>query len=486
MTTPAERTHCIWVVDDDQAIAWVLQKALQKAGYEVVTLPDVRSAVRSLSDTQRPPDVILSDIRMPQESGLQLVDYVRAHRPDTPVIIMTAFGDLDSAVGAFKQGAFDYLTKPFDIDAMLQVVSRAINSAEPMQADAAAPLNPLPMLGHSAAMQGIFRVIGRLSSSSMNVLIRGESGTGKQLVAQALHQNSPRSGAPMIEINTAAIPTELLESELFGHEKGAFTGAYCRRTGRFEQSNGSTLLLDEIGDMPLMLQTRLLRVLSEGRFFRVGGHEEIQADVRIIAATNQDLEKQVETGCFRLDLFHRLNVISLSLPPLRERGEDVVLLAKHFLARATDKLQVEAKYLSKPAQRRLSEYHWPGNVRELESMMQRLAVMVSGRRITAEDVSLETPQSAASSHHGGADSAARSWRRDLHAATLSRLTAGETGLAKTLAEQFERVLIVAALSHTGGHRRQAAAYLGWSRNTLSRKIRQLGIDTGPGAAGGTQ
>ncbi|MGA8261914.1 MAG: nitrogen regulation protein NR(I) [Arenicellales bacterium] len=459
----------VWIIDDDESIRWVLQKALSKAGYDTRSF-ESGEGVPALLERERPAAVI-TDIRMPGINGLNLLEEIRGRDASLPVIVMTAHTDLESAVDSYRGGAFEYLPKPFDLAEAVRLVERAVSERDAGEATrrAAGPVSAL--IGEAPAMQEVFRAIGRLANSRVNVLICGESGTGKELVARALHVHSARAGQPLVTINTAAVPGELLESELFGHEKGAFTGAHERRTGRFEQAHRGTLFLDEIGDMPPNLQTRLLRVLSDHRFYRVGGHTEIEVDVRIIAATHQDLEKSVAEGRFREDLFHRLNVIRLVLPPLRDRREDVPLLVEHFLAATARELQVEPKQLTPEALVLLQAFAWPGNVRQLENVCRWITVMAPSQRVTREDLPLEMRGQAAP--EGEPD-----WTRYLRQTVRQRLTLGEQDILQTLGSDFERVLLTTALQHTDGHKQEAARRLGWGRNTLTRKLRELGIDRG--------
>jgi two-component system nitrogen regulation response regulator GlnG len=471
---PSSGRPSVWVIDDDRSIRWVLEKALAAAGMAVRSFASAEEIARPLART--PPEVIVTDIRMPGMSGLDLMSEIHARHPDIPVIVITAHTDLDSAVASYRGGAFEYLPKPFDVDEAVRLVERALEhrrwrgggarNRSPIRSRTPSPAPEI--IGEAPAMQEVFRAIGRLSGSHLNVLINGESGTGKELVARALHNHSPRAGKPFIAINIAAIPSELLESELFGHEKGAFTGATQQRRGRFEQANGGTLFLDEIGDMPPQLQTRLLRVLQDGRFYRVGGHEQIETDVRIIAATNQNLEARVKEGKFREDLFHRLNVIRIHLPPLRERRSDIPLLARHFLARAAAELDVEAKRLSPQAEAYLTRLPWPGNVRQLENTCRWLTVMAPGPVVRVEDLPPELR--AAETAEAGDD-----WEQRLRAAIEHELARGHTGLFHKLNPSFERILIEAALRATGGRKQDAARKLGWGRNTLTRKLKELGI-----------
>jgi two-component system nitrogen regulation response regulator GlnG len=456
----------VWIVDDDRSIRWVIEKALSREGIAFNSFSSAQDALDALSGGA--PEVLVSDIRMPGLSGLELLQTVKARHPAVPVIVMTAYSDLDSAVAAFQGGAYEYLPKPFDVDQAVELIRRALEESR-REAAAAEPVAGAPeILGQAAAMQEVFRAIGRLSQSSATVLITGESGTGKELVARALHRHSARAERPFIAINTAAMPKDLLESELFGHERGSFTGAQQQRRGRFEQAEGGTLFLDEIGDMPAELQTRLLRVLSDGTFYRVGGHQQLKVNVRVIAATHQDLERRVREGTFREDLYHRLNVIRLRLPSLRERAEDVPLLARHFLASSAKQLGVEPKRLSDEAQQYLARLEFPGNVRQLENLCHWLTVMAPGQVIDKGDLPPEFRDQAAVS--------ATDWLAALAAEAERRLARGETGILDELGRQFERALITQALAKTGGRRIEAANLLGMGRNTITRKIQELGIE----------
>ncbi len=458
----------VWVIDDDRSIRWVLEKALAQAGYNVRTF-DSGEGIVELLDRQQP-DVILSDIRMPGISGLDLLASISEKAPHVPVIIMTAHTDLDSAVASYRGGAFEYLPKPFDVDDAVRLVRRAVEHRRRQKMATATAIERAPeILGAAPSMQEVFRAIGRLSGSHLSVLINGESGTGKELVARALHNHSPRADRPFIAINIAAIPNELLESELFGHEKGAFTGATQQRRGRFEQASGGTLFLDEIGDMPADLQTRLLRVLQDGKFYRVGGHDEITTDVRIIAATNQNLEKRVADGRFREDLFHRLNVIRIHLPPLRERREDIPTLARHFLRQSAKELGIEAKQLSSETEEYLSGLPWPGNVRQLENTCRWLMVMAPGQIVRIEDLPPEL-------RADGGETTADAWEQTLRASIEQRLSRGDQNIFPDINANFERVLIEAALRATGGRKQDAARRLGWGRNTLARKLKELQLE----------
>ncbi|MBK7355479.1 nitrogen regulation protein NR(I) [Propionivibrio sp.] len=461
----------VWIVDDDKSIRWVLEKTLAREQVPFKSFSSASEALSQLDLGVEPPQVLLSDIRMPGESGLDLLKQVKERYPSLPVIIMTAYSDLDSAVAAFQGGAFEYLPKPFDVDQALELIRRAIDESS-HQVGASAEVGLVPeILGQAPAMQEVFRAIGRLSQSNATVMITGESGSGKELVARAVHRHSLRSDKPFIAINTAAIPRDLLESELFGHERGAFTGAAVQRRGRFEQAEGGTLFLDEIGDMPSELQTRLLRVLSDGNYYRVGGHSPIKANVRIIAATHQNLENRVKEGLFREDLFHRLNVIRVRLPSLRERREDIPILARHFMHKSAQDLGVEAKRFSDAALRHLASLDLPGNVRQLENICHWLTVMAPGQQVDLADLPVELRDSAP-------QSAVADWESVL-AIEVDRLLAGQDGkVHDRLTDSFERVLITRALAYTGGRRIEAAQALGIGRNTITRKIQDLGLADG--------
>ena len=461
----------VWIVDDDRSIRWVLEKALAREGIPFKTFATAYEVLQALGTSQ--PQVLVSDIRMPGESGLVLLNKVKERYPQIPIIIMTAYSDLDSAVAAFQGGAFEYLPKPFDIDHALALIRRATNET-PAAAAAPATTSEAPeILGQAPAMQEVFRAIGRLSQSNATVLITGESGTGKELVARALHRHSPRAAGPFVAINTAAIPKDLLESELFGHERGSFTGAQALRRGRFEQADGGTLFLDEIGDMPPDLQVRLLRVLADGEYYRVGGHSPLKSNVRIIAATHQNLEERVRLGLFREDLMHRLNVVRLRLPPLRERPDDLPPLARHFLQKSARELAVEPKALSAEALRALAGFAFPGNVRQLENICHWLTVMAPGQRIDVADL----PPEVREQPKGAADVVGDTgWQQSLDRELAQALGRGERNVGDRLEQEFERTLIRRALTHTGGHRMEAAAWLGWGRNTLTRKIQELGLE----------
>ncbi|HYR01106.1 MAG TPA: nitrogen regulation protein NR(I) [Casimicrobiaceae bacterium] len=461
----------VWIVDDDRSIRWVLEKALAREGIPHRSFASAYEVLQALATTE--PQVLVSDIRMPGESGLALLETVKERHPHLPVIIMTAYSDLESAVAAFQGGAFEYLPKPFDVDHALALIRRAMTEAPAAAAPPAAASEAPEMLGQAPAMQEVFRAIGRLSQSSATVLITGGSGTGKELVARALHRHSPRAAGPFIAINTAAIPKDLLESELFGHERGAFTGAQTSRRGRFEQAEGGTLFLDEIGDMPPDLQVRLLRVLSDGEYYRVGGHSPQKSNVRVIAATHQDLEERVRQGLFREDLLHRLNVVRLRLPPLAERREDIGPLARHFLQKSARELAVEPKVLSDEALKALCAFPFPGNVRQLENICHWLTVMAPGQRIDAADL---PPEVRAAPAAPSAETADPAWRAELDQELARALAHGEPAVGDRLEREFERTLILRALAYTGGHRMEAAQRLGWGRNTLTRKIQELGLE----------
>ena len=465
----------VWIVDDDRSIRWVLEKALAREGIPYKTFASAYEVLQALAVSQ--PQVLVSDIRMPGESGLVLLSKVKERYPHLPVIIMTAYSDLDSAVAAFQGGAFEYLPKPFDVDHALALIRRATAETPAVVPAAAAAAEETPeMLGQAPAMQEVFRAIGRLSQANVTVLITGESGTGKELVARALHRHSMRAAGPFVAINTAAIPKDLLESELFGHERGAFTGAQAARRGRFEQAEGGTLFLDEIGDMPSDLQVRLLRVLSDGEYYRVGGHAPLKANVRIIAATHQNLEERVRQGLFREDLMHRLNVVRLRLPPLSERQEDIAPLTRHFLQKSARELAVEPKIMSEGALKVLMAFPFPGNVRQLENICNWLTVMAPGQRIDVSDLPPELREPAAGGDRGSAREGASDWQQALDGELARALAAGERQVGNRLEKQFERTLILRALAHTGGHRMEAARWLGWGRNTLTRKIQELGLE----------
>jgi two-component system nitrogen regulation response regulator GlnG len=457
----------VWLVDDDASIRWVLEKALKGSGMTAKCFDQADSALAALRADA--PDVLMTDIRMPGRSGLELLKEIQVSRPGLPVIVMTAHSDLDAAVAAYQGGAFEYLPKPFDIDKAVDLVRRAAQQAT-VSIDVEAARRSIPeLLGQAAAMQQVFRAIGRLSRSSMTVLITGESGTGKELVARALHRHSPRSNKAFVALNTAAFTADLLESELFGHEKGAFTGADTLRRGRFEQADGGTLFLDEIGDMSPALQTRLLRVLAEGEFYRVGGQTPVKVDVRVIAATHQDLEARVRTGHFREDLLHRLNVIRIEIPPLRERREDIPELLRHYLALAGQELGVEPKLLTSPAETALVAFDWPGNVRQLVNACRRLTVTAPGREIRAEDI----PPDLGGAQAGHA--ANHDWMAKLSHWAEQELDAGALRLLDQAVPEVERILIRVALRKADGMKQDAAKLLGWGRNTLTRKMKELGM-----------
>jgi two-component system, NtrC family, nitrogen regulation response regulator GlnG len=461
----------VWIIDDDRSIRWVFEKTLTKEDIPFKTFSSMQDALSALSNGT--PQVVVSDIRMPGGSGLELLQKLKERHPNLPVIIMTAYSDLESAVAAFQGGAFEYLPKPFDVDHAVDLIRRAVEESLRQGAPSEA-VEPSPeILGQAGSMQEVFRAIGRLAQSHATVLINGESGTGKELVARALHRHSPRASKPFIAINTAAIPKELLESELFGHERGAFTGAQTMRRGRFEQAEGGTLFLDEIGDMPPDLQTRLLRVLSDGHFYRVGGHQPIKANVRIIAATHQDLEQRVKQGLFRDDLFHRLNVIRIRLPALRERRDDIPLLARYFMTKSARELGVEPKRLTDAVIRYLASHDFPGNVRQLENLCHWLTVMAPGVNVDLGDLPPEFRQEQRAM-------TAQSWVAALEREAELALNRGEHSIMPEMSRQFERALIIKALAHTGGRRIEASQLLGMGRNTLTRKIQELDIEAKDG------
>ncbi len=460
----------VWIVDDDRSIRWVLEKALEQGGVQSRSFESGDQVLRALEHGR--PEALVTDIRMPGIDGLELLSTIQAAYPDLPVIIMTAHSDLDSAVASYQGGAFEYLPKPFDVDDAVALVKRAVAHAQEQRADATAKEveSATEIIGEAPAMQEVFRAIGRLSQSKITVLINGESGTGKELVAHALHKHSPRSQEPFIPLNMAAIPRDLIESELFGHEKGAFTGAGSQRKGRFEQADDGTLFLDEIGDMPAEAQTRLLRVLADGEFYRVGGHTPVKVNVRIIAATHQNLEVLVKEGRFREDLFHRLNVIRIHIPKLSDRREDIPKLMQHFLARAAEELAVDPKSLAAETERYLCTVEWPGNVRQLENACRWITVMASGREVLIADLPPELLSEEAVQPLPG------DWQQGLRQWAEQSLSRGNTDILGEAVPAFERIMIEVALAHTAGRRRDASLLLGWGRNTLTRKIKELGVD----------
>ncbi len=465
----------VWVIDDDKSIRWVLEKALKQANMAVTTFESADEALQLIRDNAIPPNVVISDIRMPGSDGLSLLKQLKAVHPDLPVLIMTAYSDLDSTVTAFEDGAFEYIAKPFDVDSVIERTQRAcqLKRDQPQRTNASTSKVPSheqtdELIGDAPAMQSVFKAIGRLSKSKITVMVNGESGTGKELIANALHRHSPRSDKPFVALNMAAIPHDLMESELFGHEKGAFTGAQSMRVGRFEQSDGGTLFLDEIGDMPATLQTRLLRVLADGQFYRVGGHTPIKVDVRIIAATHQNLEALVEKKLFREDLFHRLNVIRIEAPPLRERREDIPMLLNHFLEKAAVELNETPKTMSAEFKAYITALPWPGNVRQLQNTAHWLTVMASNNTLEVADLpkqDQELPTQVDSNWEAGF----RQWAN-------KALHDGEINLLPTATSTMEKILIQVALNKTQDKRQEAARLLGWGRNTLTRKIRELELD----------
>ncbi len=460
----------VWVVDDDQSVRWVLEKALQQAGMEVRSFERAEHVLEAIQTET--PDVLITDVRMPGMSGIALLERLHEESPALPIIVITAHSDLENAVAAYQGGAFEYLPKPFDIDEAIDLVNKAARQNGSAAANEGIAPQAIPaMIGQAPAMQEVFRSIGRLAGSSMTVLITGESGTGKELVARALHQHSPRANKPFVALNTSAIASELLESELFGHEKGSFTGADARRIGRFEQANGGTLFLDEIGDMSAALQTRLLRVLAESEFYRVGGQASIKVDVRVIAATNQDLPRAVKESRFREDLYHRLNVIRIDTPPLRQRRADIPVLLKHYLAEAARELNAPIKSIDTEALDTLRSYDWPGNVRQLVNVSRRLTVTAPGRVITSQDIPADLGGNEPSQR------AAQEWTRSLAAWAEQQLSTTDSDpLLDTAVPEFEKTLIQVAMAQTNGHRQDAAKLLGWGRNTLTRKMKSLHID----------
>lgn len=461
------KQYRVWIIDDDDSIRWVLQKALEQAGMHVTSFNQADGVLDQLQSHE--PDTIITDIRMPGMDGLTLLSALSETWPQIPVIIMTAHTDLDSAVSAYKGGAFEYLPKPFDIDEAVALAKRAcLRRNETISSESTSAQDLPEIIGEAPAMQDVFRAIGRLSKSNINVLITGESGTGKELVALSLHKHSPRANKDFIALNTAAIPKDLLESELFGHEKGAFTGAQAQRKGRFEQADGGTLFLDEIGDMPSDLQTRLLRVLADGQFYRVGGHTPIKVDVRIIAATHQNLETMVKQGSFREDLYHRLNVIRIHLPALRDRREDIPALLKLFLRRSTQELEVEPKKLLPEVEQYLSTLDWTGNVRQLENTCHWLAVMTSGQTVHMDDL----PEELKARSPDSTTQQTGNWQQLLSDTIKQQLLSGNHDIASDIVSDVEKILINAALNKTKGRKNDAAKLLGWGRNTLTRKLKE--------------
>ncbi|MBU3068381.1 nitrogen regulation protein NR(I) [Aestuariicella sp. G3-2] len=463
----------VWIIDDDRSIRWVLERALQQEGIACTAFESGDRALNAMKTSR--PDAVITDVRMPGTDGLSLLKILSEDVPGMPIIIMTAHSDLDSAVSAYQGGAFEYLPKPFDVDEAVAVIKRALIHAQEQQQEHVPPEPEMAteIIGEAPAMQEVFRAIGRLSQSNITVLINGESGTGKELVARALHRHSPRRNNTFIALNMAAIPRDLIESELFGHEKGAFTGAGGQRQGRFEQANGGTLFLDEIGDMPAETQTRLLRVLADGEFYRVGGHTPVKVDVRIIAATHQNLETLVEDNRFREDLFHRLNVIRIHIPKLSDRREDVAKLAQHFFHKAAKELEVETKVLLPETENYLCNLDWPGNVRQLENTCRWITVMASGREVHLEDLPPELMESK------GEDSPSGDWEKALRHWADQALARGQNDILSEAVPTFEKALIETALKHTAGRKRDAANLLGWGRNTLTRKLKELGMSDGP-------
>lgn len=465
----------VWIVDDDKSIRWVLEKALQKAGILTQCFASANELLKAL--TGELPQALITDIRMPGMDGFELLKELQSQHPELPVIIMTAHSDLESAVSAFHGGAFEYLPKPFDVNEVLETVQRACNHSKELQSDnSTVDIKQLEesteIIGEAPAMQEVFRAIGRLARSHITVLINGESGTGKELVAKALHKHSPRADQPFIALNMAAIPRDLMESELFGHEKGSFTGAQARRIGRFEQANNGTLFLDEIGDMPAELQTRLLRVLADNEFYPVGAHSSVKVNVRIIAATHQNLEQLVAEGRFREDLFHRLNVIRIQIPPLRERRQDIGILMRHFLFLSAKELGTEIKVLRPETEAFLSNFKWPGNVRQLENICRWLTVMASGREIHIEDLPSEVSQATYMAEDGDPGN----WQHLFATWVQQQLNEGRPEVAKQAIPAVETLLIQTALQHTHGRKHEAALLLGYGRNTLTRKLKELDID----------
>ncbi|WP_194757508.1 nitrogen regulation protein NR(I) [Aliidiomarina indica] len=456
----------VWVLDDDSSIRWVLERAFTGAGWQPIMFADPHTFLHTLHDADKAPDLVLTDVRMPGINGMEILEELRRKWAQVPVVVMTAHSDLASAVNAFKGGAFEYLPKPFDLDDVIAVAERAVKSRTQEPPSVAVEVSKTGIIGESPAMQDVFRAIGRLSRSSVTVLLTGATGTGKELVARALHQHSPRSDKPFVALNMAAIPSELIESELFGHEKGAFTGALQRRDGRFQQANGGTLFLDEIGDMPLAVQTRLLRALAEGQFYPVGSHQLVTVDVRVIAATHIDLRKAIADGSFREDLYHRLNVIHVRLPSLSERRSDISVLTDHFLRQASADLQMPAKRLTKGALAALEQAEWPGNVRQLENLCRWITVMASSDWVDVD----ELPELTQREETGAVID---DWRESLQHYLEQKISVDSRAVFAEIQDDVERLAIDVALVKSGGHRQRAAEILGWGRNTLTRKIQRL-------------
>lgn len=461
----------LWILDDDSSIRWVLERTFNDTEFVVSSFSQASELYAALEHSE--PDVLLSDIRMPGDDGLQVLEYLQQQKPDLPIVIMTAHSDLETAVNVFKGGAFEYLAKPFDLDEVLAMARKALQHRQSQPAEKVTKRSDPQLIGDSPAMQDVFRVIGRLSQSSVSVLITGETGTGKELVARALHQHSPRAEQAFVALNMAAIPGDLIESELFGHERGAFTGADKRRQGRFEQANQGTLFLDEIGDMPLSVQTRLLRVLAEGQFYPVGAHQPITVDVRVIAATHRDLKQAVREHQFREDLYHRLNVIQLQLPALRDRANDVVQLSEFFLQKAARELGVGGKKLSSSAAKALQNFYWPGNVRQLENVCRWLTVMAPGQRVQKNELPSEIvqPDVLSAESSDGLPAAQVSWQQAV--ANELKQRDNQSDVLAAMVEELERTALQIALTKYHGHKQQAARWLGWGRNTLTRKLKLL-------------
>ncbi|THB68669.1 MAG: nitrogen regulation protein NR(I) [Gammaproteobacteria bacterium] len=467
-----ESAYSIWVIDDDRSIRWVLEKSFTNAGMQVKSFENGNNIVNELTKSQ--PDAIVTDVRMPGVDGMTLIGKIHQYHPEIPIIVITAHSDLEAAVSAYESGAFEYLPKPFDIDEAVELANRACEHSRQSKRRKnpdAKPVIDASIIGEAPSMQEVFKIIGRLSRSNINVLINGQSGTGKELVAKALHKHSPRAEMPFIAINMAAIPRDLLESELFGHEKGSFTGAQSQRKGRFEQADGGTLFLDEIGDMPHDLQTRLLRVLQDGEFYRIGGHTPIKVDVRIVAATHQDIAELVKKNQFREDLFHRLNVIRIHLPPLNQRKEDIPTLAGHFLKAVAEELGTEIKSLSKDVSDFLCNYSWPGNVRQLENVCRWLSVMSSGKEVIMSDLPPELKENETVFKSGD-----NGWESELAKWLTAKLQANESDILSELQPKFEKILIETTLRFNGGKKKEASELLGWGRNTLTRKIKELNLN----------
>ena len=460
-----EDSKKVFVIDDDKSIRWILEKAFSKAGYHVNCYENTENIIENIVIHE--PDIIVSDIKMPGESGLVMLENIKREFPKIPIIIMTAFSDLESTVSSLQKGAYDYIPKPFDIKELISTVEKSVKNKIPLNLKTKPYLskNTSKIIGSSESMQNIYKAIGKIASTNVDVMILGETGTGKELIAKAIHENSDRKNNPFIAINTGAIPTELLESELFGHEKGSFTGAYSQRIGRFEQASDGTLFLDEIGDMPLDVQTRLLRVLQEGEFFRVGGTKSIKVKTRIITATHKNLQLLVAKDLFREDLLHRINAIRIELPSLRDRKNDIMVLAEHFLKEYSEDYNIPLKTFDDDVKKIIQKYTWPGNIRELQNICKYLSVMVKNNEISKDDLPKEVKES------GSDESEIRSWEKLLETWIFNKYDKDSTNISKTIDEIYTSTLIKSALRLTKGNKTEAAKILGWGRNTITNKMK---------------